>query len=103
MLVVTEKVDKGSGLAEVSGKALQNLLSTADDMNTQATGAKSANENLLNEMNNLNQAIGRVSAVIEENRFFTQEIAGHANETMQIIESVAALSQEKCSRNAGNI
>ena len=45
-------------------------------------------------MRNLNTAIERVSAVIEVNTFSTQEIAQYANETMQIIESVAALSQE---------
>ncbi|MBI9051925.1 MAG: substrate-binding domain-containing protein [Anaerolineaceae bacterium] len=94
MAVVSERVQKGSNLAQSSGLALQNLLQSANDMSGQTKEVKDANGNLLSEMENLNKAIERVSAIIEANHTSTQEISKHANETMQIIESVAALSQE---------
>jgi methyl-accepting chemotaxis protein len=94
MSTVTERVQEGSKLAQNSGEALEKLLDSSAKMNMQASSAKDANANLLGEVNTLNSAIERVSAVIEENYASMQEMTNHANETLQIIESVAALSQE---------
>ena len=49
MEIVTERVQKGSDLAQNSGQALDKLLRSAGDMNSQADMAQKANANLLEE------------------------------------------------------
>ena len=94
MVLVTDKVQQGSTLATNSGESLQKLLASAVNMNAQAASAKEANAMMMNEMEQLDLAIQQVSAVTEENFASMQEMALHASETLQIIESVASLSEE---------
>ena len=94
MLMVTDKVKQGSTLASNSGDSLEKLLASAIDMNEQAASAKEANHTLLSEMGTLDLAIQQVSAVTEENFASMQEMNIHANDTLQIIESIASLSEE---------
>jgi methyl-accepting chemotaxis protein len=94
MQTAMDRVRTGSSLASHSGQALEQLLTSATEMHSQAGGAQQANSGLVQVMDMLNTAIERVSAVIEENYASTQEISQHAHDTLEIIETVAALSEE---------
>jgi methyl-accepting chemotaxis protein len=94
MQTATERVREGGALAENSGHALETLLTTAGEMNDHAGLASEANHEMLASMNALNSAIERVSAVIEDYYASTQEINTNASQTLEIIESVAAFSQQ---------
>ncbi|MCE1252805.1 MAG: methyl-accepting chemotaxis protein, partial [Anaerolineae bacterium] len=94
MRTVTERARQGSDLAADSGTALENLLSTANEMRDQADAARLTNERMGLAVGVLNESIERVSAVIEENYASIQTINQHARETLEIIETVTSLSQE---------
>ena len=49
---------------------------------------------MVNVVDMLNTSIERVSAVIEQNYAATQNIDQHAHDTIEIIEAVAAVSEE---------
>ena len=70
------------------------MLSSAGEMNDQALEAQRVNERTLQVMDALNTSIERVSAVIEENYASTQNIQQNVQETLGIIEQIAALSEE---------
>ena len=94
MQTTTESVRQGGLLAENSGQVLKALLSSAMEMESQASQAQSANDEMLKAMDSLNTSIERVSSVIEEYNAATMEIDVHARSTMEIIESVASFSEE---------
>lgn len=94
MQTAIERVSEGSRLAESSGKALELLVTSATDMQTQSLGASEANATMVGVMESLNTAIERVSAVIEQNSASSAEINKNANDTLEIMESVAAFSEE---------
>jgi methyl-accepting chemotaxis protein len=94
MQTTKERVRQGSNQAASSGKALEQLLSTATEMQTQAAQSQQVNTQMVEVVGQLNSSIERVSAVIEQNYAATLDMEQHANETLEIIETVAALSQE---------
>jgi methyl-accepting chemotaxis protein len=94
MQTAIDRVSEGSNLAANSGKALDLLVKSAADMQTQSIGASQANSAMVDVMEMLNTAIERVSAVIEENTASSQEISQNAEDTLKIMENVAAFSQE---------
>ena len=94
MQTTTERVRQGSSQAANSGQALEQLLTSATNMQIQAEQTYQLNSEMVQVMNVLNGSIERVSAVIEENYASTLDIDQHANSTLEIIESVAALSEE---------
>lgn len=94
MQTATQRVHQGSALASNSGVALEQLLTSATEMHTQAESAQNANANMVQVVDMLNTAIERVSAVIEENYAATQNIDQHARETIDTIEAVASFSEE---------
>ena len=94
MQTATERVHQGSSQAASSGQALEQLLNSSMEMHNQAEQSQKVNDEMVQLMGTLNSAIERVSAVIEENYASSQDIDQHARETLEIIESVAALSEE---------
>jgi methyl-accepting chemotaxis protein/ABC-type sugar transport system substrate-binding protein len=94
MQTATERVHQGSSQAASSGRALEQLLTSSMEMHNQAEQSQKVNDDMVQMMGMLNSAIERVSAVIEENYASSQDIDQHARETLEIIESVAALSEE---------
>ncbi len=94
MQTATQQVQQGSELAISSGEALEELLASAGEMNDQALEAQRVNERTLQVMDSLNTSIERVSAVIEENYASTQNIQQNVQDTLGIIEQIAALSEE---------
>ena len=94
MQTTSNRVNEGSVLATKSGKALENLLSSASQMNEQASCALLENSKMEKAMSGLFESIETVSAVIEENFAATREIAQNSQQTIELIESVAGLSEE---------
>ncbi len=94
MQTTTERVQLGSAQAVSSGKALDELLTSAVEMQGQAQQAQKINEPLMEVVDLLNASIERVSEVIKENYLSTVEIDQHASSTLEVIESVAALSEQ---------
>jgi methyl-accepting chemotaxis protein/ABC-type sugar transport system substrate-binding protein len=100
MNVATERVQEGSNLAVVSGNALEKLQKSAGDMRSQAEGAHQANVEMVRTVEELNNAIEQVSSVIEENYATTHNISQHAKETIEIIDAVAAFSEQNSAATA---
>ena len=94
MQTTTERVQLGSAQASSSGTALEQLLASAVEMQVQAQQAQDVNDPLMGVVELLNASIERVSAVIKENYLSTVEIDQHAGATLEVIESVAALSEQ---------
>ncbi|MRS02225.1 hypothetical protein EG832_03195 [bacterium] len=94
MQTTTDRVVEGSNKAANSGKALEDLLNSAIEMQAQVEEAQQTNAPMMRVMQVLNQSIEQVTSVINENYAAIKEIETHTNETLEIFESVAALSQE---------
>ena len=94
MQIVINNVQQGSNLAQDAGKALEELLESAFEMNNLSISAKDIYDEMQKVMDNLNFSIERVSAVIEENYASGNEIEHHAKETLSFVESVTSLSEE---------
>lgn len=94
MQTAIERVTRGSSLAASSGEALEKLVTSAAEMQSQSAEASKANSDMVSVMESLNTAIERVSAVIEQNSASSAEISQNASNTLEIMESVAAFSEE---------
>jgi len=94
MQTTTERVNQGSSQAASSGDALKELLKSAAEMQAQVVQAQETNAPMLQVMQLLNQSIEQVTDVINENYTAIKEIESHTSETLEIFESVAALSEE---------
>ena len=94
MQVANQQVQEGNSLAANSGEALQQLQVSATEMLAQVSTAQKYNSEMVQVVDQINTAIQQVSTVIEKNYASTLEISQHSNQTLQIIESVAELSEE---------
>ncbi len=94
MDVAMQKVHDGSSLAQHSGQALDQLLESAKTTRRQTGEMASANQTVADVMVDLTSAIQRVSAVVTANMNRSEMAAGGIRETLEIVESVAALSEE---------
>ncbi|PKO01022.1 MAG: hypothetical protein CVU42_00845 [Chloroflexi bacterium HGW-Chloroflexi-4] len=94
MQTTSVRVVQGSNQAASSGKALEDLLNSAVEMQAQVVRAQETNAPMMRVMQVLNQSIEQVTSVINENYAAIKEIETHTSETLEIFESVAALSEE---------
>ena len=94
MQTTTERVNQGSAQAASSGKALEELLNASVEMQSQVVQAQEANAPMIDVLRTLNQAIEQVTTVINDNYESIKEIENQSNGTLEIFESVAALSEE---------
>ena len=81
-------------MAHHSGEALDELLESAVTTQRQTGEMANANHTVANVMGDLTAAIERVSAVITANKERAEMASASIRETLDIVESVAALSQE---------
>jgi methyl-accepting chemotaxis protein len=88
------KVHDGSSLAQHSGEALDELLESAKTTQRQTGEMADANQTVANVMDDLTEAIDRVSAVVTANMDRSEMAAASIRETLEIVESVAAISEE---------
>jgi methyl-accepting chemotaxis protein len=94
MDVAMQKVHEGSSMAQHSGEALDELLESAVVTQRQTGEMADANQTVANVMDDLTAAIERVSAVIRANKERSEMASASIRETLDIVESVAAISQE---------
>ena len=92
--VATQHVRTGSALANRSGEALDQLLTSAKTMQFQTDAMVQANASVAGLMATLRSANDQVSAVITENRAATGAVTDYLTETLATVESVAAISEE---------
>ena len=100
MDVAMQKVHEGSSMAQHSGKALDELLESAGVTQRQTGEMADANQTVANVMDDLTAAIERVSAVIRANMERSEMASASIRETLDIVESVAAISQENAASTA---
>jgi methyl-accepting chemotaxis protein len=94
MQITTDQIQTGSEMAFRSGDALKQLLSSSSEMNNEAAAAEKVDKDMVHLMETLNSEIERVSVVIGENYNSTRDIEQHTHAVLNVIESVAALSEE---------
>jgi len=94
MDVAMQKVHEGSTLAQHSSQALDELLASAKTTQLQTTEMAAANKTVADVMGPLTAAIDRVAAVITASMDKSEKASGSIGETLEIVESVAAISQE---------
>jgi methyl-accepting chemotaxis protein len=94
MDVAIQKVHQGSSLAQHSGEALDQLLESAKETQRQTGDMADANQTVAHVMVDLTAAIDRVSTIVTANLDRSQQAAGSIRETLEIVEGVAAISEE---------
>jgi methyl-accepting chemotaxis protein len=94
MDVAMQKVHDGSSLAQHSGEALDELLASAKTTQRQTGEMAGANQGVAAVMGDLTAAIELVSSVISANMDRSETAAANIREALEIVESVAALSEE---------
>ncbi len=90
----SKEVDSGVDLANQSGKALQEILTSNENVNLQAKEASIAAGEMAMTASELVAAVDTVSAVVEQNTAATEEMAAGSSEVMQSIENIASVSEE---------
>jgi methyl-accepting chemotaxis protein len=88
------EVETGVTLANQSGDALQEILTTNETVKEQAQQAAAAADNMASSASELVAAVDTVSAVVEENTAATEEMAAGSSEVTQAIENIASVSEE---------
>jgi methyl-accepting chemotaxis protein len=89
-----QKVHEGSTLAQRSGQALEELVSSAQVTQRQAAEMVEANSMVVGVLDDLTGAIDQVSSVIEGNLEKSEAAASGVREIVATVESVAAISEE---------
>ncbi|MHC1783184.1 MAG: methyl-accepting chemotaxis protein [Anaerolineaceae bacterium] len=90
----SKEVELGVASANKAGKALSDILTAAQAVNTQATQAGDAAELMNTSAGELVSAVDTVSAVVEENTAATEQMAANSTEVTQAIETIASVSEE---------
>jgi len=94
MDIAIQKVHDGSSLAQHSGEALDQLLESAKETRRQTGEMAAANQTVADVMGDLTSALGSVSSVAIANLDRSESAAASIRETLEIVESVAAISEE---------
>jgi len=94
MDIALDKVHQGATLAQHSGQALDELIQSAAVTQRETTDLIDANQTVAGVMDDLTSAIEQVSTVIAGNMERTEEAATGIREALQVVENVAAISQE---------
>jgi methyl-accepting chemotaxis protein len=81
-------------MAQHSGQALDELLASSLTTQRQTGEMAEANRTVANVMDDLTAAIDRVSVVVKANMERSEMASVSIRETLDIVESVAAISQE---------
>ncbi len=88
------EVENGVLLANQSGAALQEILTTNENVNSRAQEAARGAESMASSASELVVAVDAVSGVVEENTAATLEMANSSSEVTQAIENIASVSEE---------
>lgn len=89
-----KEVDLGVIQANQAGKALEDILRSAEAVNKQSAEAARATQNMAVFATELINSVDSVSAVVEENTAATEEMAASSSEVTQSIANIASVSEE---------
>lgn len=90
----SQEVEKGVISANQAGSALNEILSAAEMVNTQAAMAGEASERMKLASEELISAVDSVSEIVGANTISTKEMASNSSEVSIAIESIASVSEE---------
>jgi methyl-accepting chemotaxis protein len=90
----TKEVDRGVGIANEAGMALNDILVASEAVNTQASAAASAAEQMSASANEMVAAVDTVSQVVEETNTATAQMSAGSAEVTQAIENIASVSEQ---------
>ncbi|MHC1782077.1 MAG: methyl-accepting chemotaxis protein [Anaerolineaceae bacterium] len=90
----TKEVDRGVGIANEAGMALNDILAAAEAVKTQAGQAASAAEQMSASANEMVAAVDSVSQVVEETNTATAHMSTGSAELTQAIENIASVSEQ---------
>lgn len=88
------EVINGVEHASRAGRALTEILSLSEIVNTQAIQASDIAKRMESASETLVSAVNSVSAIVEENTASTEEMSANAGEISNAIESIASVSEE---------
>ena len=89
-----DEVEKGTNLANLSGKSLEGILSAAEASQKAGEAISAAAERMNILASDLVGAMDVVSAVVEANTAATKEMSTGSNEAIHSIENIASVSEE---------
>jgi methyl-accepting chemotaxis protein len=94
MIQGTIEVDKGVELAHQAGLALEEILSAAESVNSQAEEAATAAGTMTTYATELVTEVDTVSDVVERNTAATEQMSASTTEVTQAVENIASVSEE---------
>lgn len=92
IILLVEKVKEGSNLADLSGKALEQLLNTAKTTNKKIDEMVKTNSKVADAADNLLESIESVSSVIRQNLQATEDLKDNVSHTVAKIVNVSKIS-----------
>lgn len=94
MVQGSAEVEKGVDLANQAGIALKEILTAADNVNSQAELAAQATGEMTRYADELVTEVDSVSTVVEKNTTSTEKMSVATNEVTQSVENIASISEE---------
>jgi methyl-accepting chemotaxis protein len=88
------EVENGVTMANEAGKSLNNILSAAEAVFTQAEQAAKGTQRMSVLAEQMVAAADTVSSIIEENTASSEQMSANSAEVVQAIENIAAVSEE---------
>ncbi len=95
--LIVDKVHRGTEIANLSGDAIQKLLTSSTDMNRQIDSMANANSSIAKTMAGLLKSIDQISFVIEQNMSATEELSSSVKNTVDMISKIAEISDSNSS------
>jgi methyl-accepting chemotaxis protein len=90
----TMEVDRGVGIANEAGMALNEILAVAEAVHVQAGQAAEAAEQMSASANEMVAAVDSVSQVVEETNVSAAQLSSGSSEVTQAMENIAAVSEQ---------
>ncbi len=94
---VVKKARDGTVLANKSGEAINELLSSSENVNSQIGKMAKANESVADIMAGLLDSINKISAVVDQNMSATEQVSVNVKHTVEMINNVASISKMNAS------
>lgn len=90
----TEEVQKGLGLSQQAGDALQRILAAFDQVNDQIQSINQDAEELLSSTDAVTKEVASIADVTNKNRAATEGMASQCDRVVEAIENISAVSEE---------
>lgn len=92
--LIVDKVKEGTSHAIKSGEAINKLLTSSENVNTQIDLVVEANRVVSENMSGLLKSIEKISSVVDQNMSATEELSTGIRHTVEMIHNVASIGEE---------